>query len=126
MEARQVERLELEARQADLRELRPVNDEALVVFNLTLPGSPEQQAADRSYGWKMIARMAALGHGPRHIGRAVTLEGNARFDRVVIVYYPGVGYFARLIGSHFFQGIIGDKQLGDTQAVPTVPVLSQL
>lgn len=74
----------------------------------------------------MITRMAGLTHGPMHVGRAVTLEGNARFDQVVVVYYPGPGYFADLIGSEFFQDIIGDKQLADTQAVPTVPILSEL
>ena len=36
-----------------------------------------------------------------------------------MVYYPGVRYFAELVGSRFFQGIIGDKQLGDTLVVPT-------
>ena len=119
-------RAEVEARVADLLRLRAVNDEALVVFNLTLPGTPEQRAADRSYGLKMITRMAGLAHGPMHVGSAVTLEGDARFQSVVIVYYPGVSYFAELVQSRFFQGIIGDKQLGDTQAVPTVPILAQL
>lgn len=117
---------ELRARQADLLRLRPVNDLALVVFNLTLPGTPEEQAADRSYGVKMVRRMAALAHGPMHMGKAVTLAGDARFENVVVVYYPGVSYFAKLLGSRFFQGIIGDKKLGDTQAVPTVPILSLL
>lgn len=117
---------ELKERQTDLLRLRSVNDRALVVFNLILEGTAEQQAADRSYGVKMVTRMAALAHGPVHMGQAVTLEGEARFDNVAVVYYPGVSYFAELLGSRFFQGIIGDKQLGDTQAVPTVPILSQL
>ena len=117
---------ELRARQADLLRMRPVNEVALVVFNLILPGTPEEQAADRSYGMKMMRRMAALTHGPMHMGAAVTLAGDARFENVVVVYYPGVSYFAELVGSRFFQGIIGDKKLGDTQAVPTVPILSLL
>lgn len=120
------EQAQLHARQADLLQLRPINDDALVVFNLILAGNAAQKAADRSYGTKMLARMAALAHGPVHMGKAVTLEGNARFDTVAIVFYPGVRYFAELVGSRFFQGIIGDKQLGDTQAVPTVPILSRL
>ena len=35
-------------------------------------------------------------------------------------------YFADMIRSSFFQGIIGDKQLADTQATVTVPILSRL
>jgi hypothetical protein len=72
----------------------------------------------------MIGAMAERGCGPMHMGRAVTLEGDADFDDVAIVYYPGVAYFAEMLGSNFFQGIIGDKQLGDTQATVTVPILS--
>ena len=70
--------------------------------------------------------MGRLAHGPMHMGSAVTLEGDASFKTVAIVYYPGVSYFAKLVSSRFFLGIIGDKQLGDTQAVPTVPILSRL
>jgi len=117
---------ELDRRIAELLALRSVDDAALVVFNLTRPGTPLQQAADRSYGLKMLARMAALAHGPMHLGRAVAVEGDARFANVAIVYYPGVSYFAELAASRFFQGIIGDKQPGDTMAVPTVPILDRL
>ena len=113
-------------RVADLLRLRSVNDEALVVFNLLKPGTAEQRAADATYGRKMMTRMARLGHGPMHIGEAVTIEGDASFEQAVVVYYPGASYFAELLGSRFFLGIIGDKQLGDTQAVPTVPILSRL
>jgi hypothetical protein len=117
---------ELKARVADLLSLRSLNDEALVIFNLIQPGTREQRAADASYGRKMITRMARLGHGPMHVGSAVSVEGDASFESVVIVYYPGVSYFAELISSRFFLEIIGDKQLGDTQAVPTVPILGRL
>lgn len=109
-----------------LRDLRKVNDEALLVFNISKAGTPEQEASDRSYGFRMLRRMAAGAHGPMHIGRAVVLEGDAEFERVVLVYYPGPGYFADLLESSFFQGIIGDKQLGDNQSVPTVPIRSLL
>ncbi len=74
----------------------------------------------------MLTRMGRTVNGPMHIGSAVTIEGEAVFDSVAIVYYPGVSYFAELLASRFFQGIIGDKQLGDTQAVATVPILSLL
>jgi hypothetical protein len=45
---------------------------------------------------------------------------------VAIVYCPGVQFFADMLRSEFFQGIIGGKQLGDTQAVITVPILDLL
>ncbi len=109
-----------------LHALAELNDDAVLVFNLIQPGSTDQQEANRSYGLEMLRRMAALAHGPMHAGRPVTVEGNARFEQAMLVYYPGASYFAELIGSRFFQGIIGDKQLGDTQAVATVPVLSRL
>ena len=70
--------------------------------------------------------MARLGHGPMHVVSAVTIEGDASFDQAIVVYYPGASYFAELLSSEFLLGIIGDKQLGDTQAVPTVPILSRL
>jgi hypothetical protein len=89
-------------------------------------GTSEQQAKDASYVSRMMSAMAEGGYGPMHIGRAVTLEGDADFDQVAIVYYPGVEFFASMARSSFFQGIIGDKQLGDTQAVITVPILARL
>jgi len=116
----------LKARSEDLLRLRPINDEALVVFNLIKRGTAEQRKADTSYGLKMMARMAGLSHGPMHMGKAVTVEGDAVFDSVAIVYYPGVSYFAELLRSRFFQGIIGDKQPGDTLSMPTVPILKLL
>jgi hypothetical protein len=121
-----VRALMLNERMADLLRLAPVNDQALVVFNLMQPGTSEEQKANTGYGSKMLTRMASLAHGPMHVGRAITLEGRAAFENVVIVYYPGVAYFAELLGSQFFQEIIGDKKLGDTLAVPTVPILSRL
>lgn len=115
-----------QSRMQSLLELKSVNDKALVIFNLTKPGTPEEQKANASYGRQMLGRMAALAHGPMHLGTAQTLEGEASFEEVVIVYYPGVEYFSRLAGSRFFSGIFGDKQLSDTLVVATVPILSQL
>lgn len=106
--------------------LAEVNEEALVVFNLVLRGNEKEREANRSYGGQMLSRMAALAHGPMHLASAVTVEGDARFEEIAIVYYPGVDYFTRMIGSRFFQGIVGGKQLGDTMAVPTVPILDKL
>ena len=113
-------------RMKSLLSLASVNDEAVVIFNLAKPGSEAEQARNRSYGLTMLTRMAALAHGPMHLGSAVPVEGDAQFDDVVIVYYPGVDYFSHLVRSRFFQGIIGDKQLGDTLVVLTVPILSRL
>ena len=77
--------------------------------------------------WSNLAiPIALLGNGPTHIGDAVTLEGDADFDQVVIVYYPGVEYFAEMLQSEFFTGIVGGKQLGDTLSSPTVPLLPHL
>ncbi len=111
---------------AKLIELEPVNGEAAVVFNLMQPGDSKNQQANSSYSREMLSRMAALGHGTMHVGRAVTVEGKADFEEVAIVYYPGVKYFSELLKSRFYQGIIGNKQLADTVAVPTVPILSKL
>lgn len=49
------------------------------------------------------------------------------FDHIVaLVYYPGSGYFHDLVYSTWYQGIIGDKQLTDSQAYITVPITDQL
>ncbi|MEM7018405.1 MAG: hypothetical protein AAF512_13820 [Pseudomonadota bacterium] len=110
-----------------LHDVSTVNDEALVVFNLQRAGTPEQQAKDQQYGKKMITRMAHDAHGPMHMGQAIMLNDNdPDFEQVIIVYYPGANYFADLISSQFFQGIIGDKQLGKNLSVPTVPILRQI
>jgi hypothetical protein len=74
----------------------------------------------------MMGLMAEMGIGPTHVGAAVTLEGEADFDNVAIVYYPGVEFFAELLQSEFFTGIVGGKQLGDTLSSPTVPLLPHL
>lgn len=109
-----------------LRAARERGGRAVVVVNLVQRGTPAQREADRGYVGRMMGLMAEGGHGPMHIGRAVTLEGTARFDQVALVYYPGVEYFAAMAGSRFFRGIVGGKQLGDTQASVTVPVLDAL
>ena len=70
--------------------------------------------------------MAEVGHGPVHIGDAVSLQGDVDFDRVVLVYYPGVQYFTDMVQSKFYTGIFGGKQLGDNFSTPTVPILQHL
>ncbi len=105
---------------------RAYNENAAVVFNLARPGSAAEQEADRAYGRKMMGLFAANGHGPSHMGKSVTLEGDAEFETVAIVYYPGIDYLISLMRSKFYNGIVGGKQLGDTQAIPTVPILDRL
>jgi uncharacterized protein (DUF1330 family) len=105
---------------------RELGAKAAVVVNLQKQGTTAQQASDRGYVSRMTAAMAEGGYGPMHIGQAVRLEGDAEFDTVAIVYYPGVEFFADMLRSEFFQGIISGKQLGDTQATITVPILDLL
>ena len=113
-------------RLARLRALEPLGRDALVVVNLLRQGTPEQRAADAAYGRQMLGLFAENGHGPMHLGRAVPVEGDARFDHVAIVYYPGIDYFLSMVRSRFFNAIVGDKQPGDTLAVPTVPITDLL
>ncbi len=99
---------------------------AVVVVNLLQEGTREQRDANRQYGLAMAGMFAEGAHGPFHMGRSVTVEGEARFDAVALVYYPGVAHFLQMGQSRFFQGIVGGKQLADTQASITIPVLDQL
>ena len=105
---------------------RAYNEDAAVVFNLARSGGAAEQEANRGYGRKMVGLFAANGHGPFHIGKSVTIEGDAEFDDVNIVYYPGIDYLISLMQSKFYNGIVSGKQLGDTQAIPTVPILDRL
>jgi hypothetical protein len=109
-----------------LLEEKDLGREALLIVNLTKAGTPAEQAANRSYGASMLGAMAEGGYGPMHIGEAVRLERDYDFDSSMLVFYPGVEFFAELMRSEFFQAIYGDKQLGDTQAIITVPILDRL
>jgi uncharacterized protein (DUF1330 family) len=105
---------------------RHIKDDAVVIFNLIRPGDKDQQKADRSYAAKMISGMAEGSYGPMHMGRAVTVEGDAVFRQFVAVYYPGIDHMQAMLGSTFMNRIAGGKQLGDSLAVATIPVLSKL
>lgn len=100
--------------------------DAILIVNLAQTGTPEEQAANASYGAAMLGLMADLGYGPMHIGTAVALEHDHHFDQAMLVYYPGSKFFNDLSTSTWFQSIIGDKQLADTQAVITVPITNLL
>jgi hypothetical protein len=73
-----------------------------------------------------MSLMAEVGHGPLHIGRAISLQDQVDFDRVVLVYYPGVKYFIDMLQSTYYTSIFGNKQLGDNLSFPTVPILDRL
>ena len=118
--------LALEQARRAIEAARAFNENAVVVFNLIRSGGAAQREANRGYDRKMMGLFAANGHGPSHMGKSVTLEGNAEFEMDGIVYYPGLDYFMSLMRSKFYNGIVGGKQLGDTQAIPTVPILDRL
>ena len=109
-----------------LRENLEYGRNGMIIFNFSKNGTAEQREANAAYGAEMFALFAEAGAGPLHIGESVTLEGEADFDRVIIVYYPGVEFFGQMITSEFYQGIFPDKQLGDDLSSLTVPILPHL
>jgi uncharacterized protein (DUF1330 family) len=98
----------------------------MVIFNFAKDGTSDERKANAGYGGEMFALFAEAGAGPMHIGESVTLEGDADFDQVIIVYYPGVEFFGEMITSEFYQGIFPGKQLGDDLSSLTVPILPHL
>jgi hypothetical protein len=116
----------VEERAAKLLAAHAYGERAVVVVNLLREGTATNAAADRRYTSQMFGLMAEGVHGPLHVGVAVPLATGDAFDRVALVYYPGVQYFADMMRSRFYGDIVGDKQLADTQASITVPVLDRL
>lgn len=111
---------------ARMRANTELGRDALVVVNFSKDGDADQRAANAQYGNEMLEMMAETGAGPTHFGEAVTLEGEAAFDQVIIVFYPGVQFFADMAVSEFFTRIVGGKQPGDDLASLTVPLLPHL
>jgi len=109
-----------------LDDYRDIRDDAIVIVNLLQPGTAEQRTANRAYGLEMMRGMAEGGYGPMHMGRAISVEGEHRFEQFVAVYYPGIDHMHAMIGSAFMNRIGPGKQLGDTLALATIPVLSKL
>ena len=95
------------------------------LFSPIKPGDAVQRAADRAYTQSLRSDGRAS-HGSMHVGRAVTVEGDAEFSAVAIVYYPGITYLQNMLGSTFMNRIGEGKQQGDSLAVVTVPFLSTL
>ena len=112
------------------RKLMPANVEysrdAMVIVNFAKEGTRDQRKANSGYGGQMFALFAETGSGPTHMGRAVTVEGDADFDQVIIVFYPGLEFFVEMVEGTFYQGIFGGKQLGDDLSTLTVPLLQHL
>ena len=107
--------------------LRTDSDDALVFVNLIQAQTAEQRADTvGAHPLKMQRAMAEGVYGPLHMGEAVTLEGDAEFDRVAIMYYPGVEFFLSLISSTFIQETIGSYEPSGWEAMPTVPILDRL
>jgi len=102
------------------------SEDALVIINFQKFGDASQKRANSKYGDAMMSMLAEMGHGPVHLGRAVTLEDDVDFDQVAIVSYPGIEYFVEMVQSKFYTGIFGGKQLGDDLSSPTVPILQHL
>ena len=109
-----------------LRAINTINNQGLVVYSLVKRGNREQQSDLELFGRNMASRMAALSHGPLHMGRSVALEGFARFDQVLVIHYPSANYFADLLSSKLFQGVIGKNLLGDSLTVYTIPITNRL
>lgn len=109
-----------------LNTYRDVREDAVVIVNFLLPGDAEQRRADRAYTGEMTRGMAEGGYGPMHLGPAVVVEGDSTFKMFAAVYYPGIDHMHAMIGSTFMNRIGSGKQLGDTLAVATIPVLSRL
>jgi hypothetical protein len=109
-----------------LNDYRDIRDDAILIVNLIQPGTAEQQAADDAYTGAMIRGMAEGGYGPIHMGRAVSVEGEHRYKQFAAVYYPGIDHMHAMIGSTFINRVGPGKQLGDTLAVATIPVLAKL
>ena len=105
---------------------RDYGRDAVVILNFHKEGDASERESMSAYGDAMFDLMAESGNGPMHFGRGVTVEGDASFDNIVIVYYPGVDYLAEMVQSKYFIGIFGGKRLGDAMGMLTVPLLPHL
>ncbi|MBI1262923.1 MAG: hypothetical protein GC184_14495 [Rhizobiales bacterium] len=100
--------------------------DAIVIVNLLEQGTPEQQKADAAYSAAMFDLMSEMNNGPVHAGKAISFHPETSFDQVALVYYPGAAYFRDLSASEFYQRILPMKQVLDTQATITAPILHRL
>lgn len=61
----------------------------MVILNFLEEGDRRSEKDMSACGSAMFGPMAETGNGSVHFGRAVTVEGAASFDTVVVVYYRG-------------------------------------
>ena len=114
------------ARVSRLRALHEINRHGAVVFNLVKYDTGRSSGMGTHNTDTLLSRMAALDHGPLHIGRCVALEEFARFDRVYITFYPSARYLADLLSSQYFLAMTGQSRIADIVRVPTVPITYRL
>ncbi|MEL6341498.1 MAG: hypothetical protein AAFV53_00090 [Myxococcota bacterium] len=107
-------------------DVEQLGEDAIVVVNLIREGDAEQRTNNRHYSRSMMDLMADLNYGPMHIGGSIPIDHPLAYSSVAIVYYPGARFFRDLITSTYLQGIIGNKQLADTQVSVTVPITDVL
>jgi hypothetical protein len=109
-----------------LDELREQAADAVVVVNLLRHGTAAQRKANSRYHRAMLHLMAEGQHGPIHLGRAINLDANIKFDQLALAYYPGFDYLRSMADSQFYADIDNLKQLNDSLTVVTVPLLNRL
>jgi hypothetical protein len=117
---------DIRARISRLHALHEVNRQGLVVYNLVKRRRPAPPAIANDLDARLRARMAADGHGPLHIGRAVSMEYNAGFDSIYVVHYPSARYYGELLTSQHYRTMVDSYRLLDTMIVPTVPMTNRL
>ena len=102
---------------------KEVDASGLVVLNfLKDHPDPEVRSKDKVYSLAMIKMMAEANAGPLHIGTANSvMEGNASWENVALVYYPGVQFMCDMLRSTFIR-VGKDKKLGDTLVIFTTPM----
>ncbi|MEM6914104.1 MAG: hypothetical protein AAF511_09015, partial [Pseudomonadota bacterium] len=99
----------IEVRESLARASMDRGRDAIVIVNFTKDGTPAEQKADAAYLSAMLDLMSEVNNGPIHTGDSVTVEGNAEFDYVALVFYPGSRYFKDMTGSTFYQSIYPNK-----------------
>ena len=96
-------------------------DEPTVVVNFDLNGPKTARKANREYGNSMMPIFAELRTGPISMGKVISEEDGIDWDGVVVVHYPTWELFRGMIGSTAWNGVSGNKQLGDHFAFITNP-----
>ncbi|MEL7158696.1 MAG: hypothetical protein AAFN30_19165, partial [Actinomycetota bacterium] len=104
----------------------PLDTEGAVAFSLLAGGEGDHRGAGCRTAMSMLELMAEARFGPTHLGPAVAVEGDARFDAVAAVCYPSLEFVADMAGSEFFRRMAAGNQMDDLHSVVTVPILHRL